>query len=344
MAKPVVIVDAHWRQMGELFSDSDLKRLHREFEVVWGEDAPIPPGLLQESLPQAFALVSAQPVVGHTILERSPELRVVAEVSGSFPSTIDYAACHARGVEVLSCAPGFRQSVAELAVAMILAGARGLVQEHELFRAGGEHWLADNSDSDFSLFGQKIGFVGYGSIAQEVHRLLQPFQPDVSTYDPWLRRESAAFAGVQFSDLLDVMRHNRCVIVAAAPSRENKGLIDAQALSLLPDGALFVLISRAHLVDFPALVAEAASGRIRVAMDVYPAEPLAKGDAVRQLRNVILSPHRAAAVEGGRHPIGSMLLADLMAVKNGVRPTALQNSKSLRVNSVAGIGDANQPV
>ena len=61
----------------------------------------------------------------------------------------------------------------------------------------------------------------------------------------------------------------------------------------------------------------AAAGRIRVATDVFPDEPLGPGDPIRTSRNVILSPHRAAAVPGGRHLIGDMILHDVTAILNG---------------------------
>jgi len=58
----------------------------------------------------------------------------------------------------------------------------------------------------------------------------------------------------------------------------------------------------------------ARTGRITVATDVFPDEPLTPEDPLRQSQNVILSPHRAAAVSGGRHLIGDMILHDVQAI------------------------------
>ena len=88
--------------------------------------------------------------------------------------TIDYQACADRGVEILSCAPGFRSAVAEMVLAMTLSAARGLVREHEAFRTGKERWLEDCAQTDFTLFNASVGFVGFGQIAQEMTRLLAP--------------------------------------------------------------------------------------------------------------------------------------------------------------------------
>ena len=98
--------------MDELFSPADLSRLHERFDVVWGQDAPIPGEVLADALPRADALIAATPRIDADTLAHAPRLRAIVEVSGAFPDTVDYAACFDCGVEVLSCAPGFRQGSA----------------------------------------------------------------------------------------------------------------------------------------------------------------------------------------------------------------------------------------
>lgn len=273
------------------------------------------------------------------MLGEAAKLRAVIEVFGAFPDTIDYKACAAKGVEVLSCVPGFRESLAEMGLAMALAGARGLVAEHEAFRSGNEGWLRENPATDFSLHGARIGFVGFGQIARELTGLLAPFRPRARAHDPWLTQADADRFDVELCRLEDLLKWSRCLFVTAAPTSRNKALISADMLALLPDHALVVLLSRAHLVDFGALVAAAKSGRIRVAADVFPVEPLPQDHPVRSVSNVILSPHRAAAVRGGRHLIGDMILGDLKAMCSGDSRRQLATSDSSRVELVAGVGN-----
>jgi phosphoglycerate dehydrogenase-like enzyme len=343
MGKPVAIVDPHWRRLEEVFAPADLSRLADTCEIVWARNEPIPEDVLSAALPVASFLIAAQPAVTAATLARAPELKAVIEVSGAFPDTVDYAACAARGIEVLSCAPGFRNSVAEMAVGLMLAGARGIVGEHEAFRAGGEHWLEDHAGRDFTLYGARVGFVGLGSIAREIVRLLAPFAPRFEAFDPWVSNAAANELGVELVDLPNLMSNNRCVVVAAAPTRENRGLVGATELAQLPRGALLVLISRAHLVDFEALAAAVASGRIRAAVDVFPIEPMPPNDPVRTLPGIVLSPHRAAAVEGGRHLIGRMIVDDLAQLIAGKPPSSLQRASVAQVQAIAGI-DASTDV
>ncbi|PUB14960.1 NAD(P)-dependent oxidoreductase [Yoonia sediminilitoris] len=342
MTKPTIILDPHWRQMDELFSAPAQAQLFDQYNVVWGKDDPMPPELLAASLPDTSVLIAATPHVQADALAAAPQLRAVIEVSGAFPDTIDYAACDAAGVEVLSCAPGFRRAVAEMGLGMAIAGARGLVTEHEQFRAGGENWLNDNTHTDFSLFGAEIGFIGFGQIAQELSRLLAPFSAQIKAYDPWLPTDVADRFGVTLMDLDALLRNVRCLFVTAVPTVENLHLLNASNLAKLPDQALVVLLSRAHLVDFDALTDAVTSGRIRAAIDVFPHEPIAADDPLRRVENVILSPHRAAAVKGGRQLIGDMIVADLSAIFSGGPARQLGRADTAKIGSLAGVGDAAQ--
>ena len=336
-----LILDPHWRSMDELFSPTAQDALGR-YEVIWGKDAPIPKDLLEQALPQADVLIAATPLVDQDTLRKAPNLKAIIEVSGAFPDTIDYAACAERGVEVLSCAPGFRSAVAEMGLAMTLSATRGLVREHEAFRQGSERWLEDCTKTDFTLFGARVGFVGYGQIAQELTRLLAPFQTEISAYDPWLPEDAAKGFGVALTDLGNLAASSQVLFVTAVPTAENRAMIDARILSAMADHSVLVLLSRAHLVDFDALTSEALSGRLTIATDVFPEEPLALSHALRQLPNVILSPHRAAAVAGGRHLIGDLLLQDIQAIIEGRATRQLQQASFERMKSIAGVGDAKK--
>ena len=342
MTKPVVILDPDWRRMDELFSEAAQDELAHDYDVVWGGDGAIPDTILNAALSKAHVLIAATPRLDAQILARAPQLHTVIEVSGAFPATIDYDACFASGVEVLSCAPGFRQSVAEMGLAMALAGARGLVAEHEAFRLGKERWLSDNPVTDFTIYGAKIGFIGFGQIAQELMRLLAPFGTAVSVSDPWLPDHVAESYGVSLASLDEVLATSRCLFVTAVPTSDNYHLLDAARLAQLQDNALLILLSRAHLVDFAALSAELDRGRIQACVDVFPTEPLPQNDVIRQQSGAILSPHRAAAVDKGRQLIGDMILADLRAKAAGDTTRQLSKANANTISVLAGIGDAEE--
>ncbi|ASJ70959.1 NAD(P)-dependent oxidoreductase [Granulosicoccus antarcticus] len=340
--RPTLILDAHWRQISELFSPQELESLHQLFEVVWGKDTPIPAEILEEAWPRASVLIAASPRVDASSLARAPQLHTIIEVSGAFPDTVDYQACGERGVEVLSCAPGFQESVAEMALAMTLAGARGLINEHENFRTGTERWLNDNTDTDFTLFNSTVGFVGFGSIARATRKVMQPFNVNVMAHDPWLDKSIATTEAVELVEFDELLQRCRVVFITAAPTQSNYQMLDARAIALMQQASLLVVISRAHLIDFEAVVDAVASGHIRLAIDVFPDEPLANTHRLRALRNVILSPHRAAAVAGGRQLIGRMIINDLQNTLNNNPARQLQVAQLKHVAELASVGDAHK--
>lgn len=333
MTKPLLILDQHFRTVDELFSPNAFGALASLCQIEGGEDKPMDPARINALLEDAEFLIAAQPTLTANQITSAKKMRAIMEVSGAFHDGLDYDACFDAGIEVLSCAPGFRYSVAEMTLAMILAGARGLVAEHERFRDGTEGWLEDRPATDFSLYGQSVGFIGYGQIARETHRLLAPFMPKVSAYDPWL---NGGQSDVTLCDLDDLVAASRVLVVTASPSAENKALLSKELIQKLPHGALVVVVSRAHCVDFDALMAEAETGRIRVATDVFPHEPIPPDDPLRRASNVILSPHRAAAVPGGRHPIGDMIVHDISAIIEGRPERQMKPADPDRVASLIG--------
>lgn len=324
-AKPTVLLAPHFRKLTEIFDQRDLDRLHGFSEVVWNSDEPLPDEAFEAYLPDIWAYVGAhQHRFDEDRLERAPKLRAIVEVAGGFGGEIDYRTCFARGIRVLSCAPAFGRQVAEMALAMILSGARGLVAEHEAFRRGDEGWQRDRTDWDFSLHGQAVGLIGFGSLARNLLPLLAPFECRIRAYDPWLPDSQILQAGCEPAGLDEVLTESRVVVVLAVPTPDNEGLLSREKLALLPRNALLAVISRSHLVDFDALTEALHRGDFQAAIDVFPQEPLPADHPIRTAPNVILSAHRAASIWKERRAIGRMVVDDLELMARGLPPSRLQ--------------------
>ena len=334
--KPKLILDNHFRRTDELFSDRCYSKLDELCEIVGGYSHPMVREEVLKHLPSAHFYIASRPQLTAQEVATSANLKATIEVAGAFREGLDYEACFEKRIEILSCSPGFRNAVAEMTLAMMLGSARGLVQEHEAFRTGTEQWLADREKTDFTLYNQSIGFIGFGQIAKESHRLLEPFSPRVFAYDPFV---TEAGEGVQMVGLEELVSTCRVVVVAAVPSEDTEGLLSAGLIEKLVPGALVIVVSRAWCVDFEALMCAALSGRIQVATDVFPDEPLTRDDPLRLSKNILLSPHRAAAVPGGRQLIGDMILHDVKAILEG-RP--MRQLKPADPNLVAGLVSAQK--
>lgn len=324
MPKQKVIFSPSPRPLDMVMSQADEARLHDLVDVVWGKDGAMPEEEITKVRDEVYAVVATQ--WQHGSVDDMPNLRAIMETGGRHPSPqeIDYKACFARGIRVLSCAPAYGPMVAEMALGMAIASARGVVDAHNDFAAGDEVYLYDSNKGCFTLFDQPVGLIGFGGLAQNLRQLLAPFRCSIKVYDPWLPETYIQERGCTPTGLEDLLSTSRIIFVLAIPSNENKAMLDRELLSLIRPDAAFMLISRAHVVDFDALTELLHEGRFRAAIDVFPQEPIAKDHPVRSAPNTILSAHRAGTVWEDMHLIGKMVVDDLESMLAGLPPTKMQ--------------------
>ncbi|MBI3957336.1 MAG: hydroxyacid dehydrogenase [Chloroflexi bacterium] len=327
MPKPKILLDPHSRKSEWLFAPEEWQRLTDLAEIIWGKDDPIPPESFASVAAELTAIVTCGWRFGP--LDALPRLRAILEVGGSHPSPrlLDYTACFQRGIRVLSCAPAFGPVVAEMALGLAIAAGRGIVEGDRLMRSGEERYSRAGNQDAFTLYGKRVGFIGYGGLAHSLQPLLAPFGCEFLAYDPWLPASYIQRQGVTPIGLDTLLSTCRVIFVLAVPSQENRGLIDRRRLELIQPDATFLLISRAYLVDFDALVELVNQGRFRVAIDVYPDEPVPPDHPVRRSHNTILSSHRAGHVPEDFRAIGRMVVDDLEAILHGLPPAEMQSAQ-----------------
>ena len=321
--KPRVIVDPHFRTMDEIFSPADRQRLDGLATVLWGRDQPISDDDFRDAVSEAEAVVCADWRYGDEALRRAARLRAVLTVSGGFPRQIDYDYCFSHGIRILSAAPAFARSVAEMALALALAACRDIVVSDRELREGKARWLHAANRDAFLLYGKPVGMIGYGGIAQALQPLLAPFQVPIGVYDPWLTDGFLVSRGVTPQDLDEILTRSQVIFVLATASAENRALLSRDKLALIRPGAVFVLVSRAHVVDFEALTEAAVAGRFKVATDVFPSEPLEANHPILNAASAILSPHKAGPTIEGCLEIGQMVVDDLEAILRALPPTRM---------------------
>jgi phosphoglycerate dehydrogenase-like enzyme len=274
-------------------------------------------------MPEAIAVVCANWRYEDS-LPTASKLRAILTVSGGFPLNLDYDYCFAQHIRVLSAAPAFGPQVAEMALGMALAAARDIVGGDRAMRDGQEQWLWAGNIGNFMLYGKPVGLIGFGGLARALLPLLQPFGCPVAVYDPWLGEGYLRSQGVEPVELISLLEQSKVIFVLAVPSVENKALLSRELLERIQPGAVLVLISRAHVVDFEALTELVLAGRFKAAIDVFPVEPLPLDHPIRQAPGAILSAHRAGSVKEGLWQIGQMVVDDLEAIVRGLPPQRLQ--------------------
>ena len=336
MGKPKVVLDPLSRRVEWIFSEDEFRRLESLVDVVWGKNDPMPVDEFDKERSEIFAIIMGKWRYGE--VTEMPNLRAIIEVGGTPPpvDALDYETCFRRGIRVLSCSPVYGPSVAELALGLALCSARGIVKANGLIRQGNEKYSRAGNAETISLYGKKVGMIGFGGLARSLKPLLDPFRPDYMVYDPWLPDSFLSKYNVKSVDLETLLSESNLIFVLAIPTPENKGLLNRKRLALIKKDSILLLMSRAHLVDFDALVDIVNEGRFKAAIDVYPEEPIPPDHPVRGSKGTILTPHLAGHVPENYAKLGPMIIDDLEAMIAGFPPRELNNVEREIVHRIVG--------
>ena len=231
------------------------------------------------------------------LLAQLPKLRYLV-FTGSRNSTIDLAAFAARGIPVSHTEWGpSKDSTCELTWALILAASRQLEQQTALLRSG--QWRADTAEPLAGvLHGQTLGLIGLGEIGGRVAKVGNALGMKVITWSPRMTAERAQEKGASFVPLDELLATSQVVSLHLVVTAATQQLLNADKLALMKPGSLLVNTSRSALVDGAALVNALKKGRPGIAaLDVFDVEPLPLDDPLRQLPNVLLTPHLGFVTE-----------------------------------------------
>jgi phosphoglycerate dehydrogenase-like enzyme len=267
---------------------SDLEPLRKLGQVDFYDGPPPDRAQLIERLRPAEAVVLDYSEMDAEVLRACERLRFVSFLGIGYNSCIDVAEATRRGVDVAYTPDYGATSVAEHALAMILALTRHIGPAFVSAREG--RWEPGRFQG-MELRGKTLGIVGLGPIGAELARLGAGLDMRLLG---WTRRPSAERArhGVTLSSLEDLFATADVVTLHLAYTPESHGLISRALLERMKPGAWFVNTARARLVDNQALVDLLRGGRLRgAALDVHDTEPPPADDVFRTLPNVLLTPH-----------------------------------------------------
>lgn len=319
MSRNIILVDPLPRTLDLIMTEDVRRRLEQLGEVVVCEDRQMPAEQV-EALLADTVLIFGQTDMPKERLDRAPKLKAIINVESNFLPNIDYQACVERGIWVITPASAFASPVAEAALGMALDLARGLTTADRAFRAGTEQYGLAGNDGTFRFAGAPVGLVGFGDLGRQLRDLIRPFRNTVRVFDPWLPNEIVERHDCTPASLDEVFSESRFVFVFASVTSENEGFIGRREFALMQPGSAFLLMSRAAVVDFPAMLEAVRSGHIRAATDVFPEEPVAADDPVRKVEGLLLSAHRTGGTRDAFYALGSMAVADAELIMRGLPP------------------------
>ena len=269
------------------------------------------------------ALCSWEPVTSAD-LERLPSLRVVAAPSVGVDH-LDVDAATARGVWVSNVPDYCVEEMADHALSLLLALARGVVELDRAVRAG--DWRHEAAGPLQRISGLRLGIVGFGRIGRALAVRAQGLGIEVWAHDPLVAEDEIAAAGARPAALDDLLRHCTAISVHAPLTPQTRGLIGSREIDLLPDGAYVVNVSRGGLVDAAALVEALRSGRLGgAALDVLEVEPPTADAPAPEAPRLVVTPHAGWYSEQAEETVVRRAAGSIRDVLEGRRPEDAVNA------------------
>lgn len=299
-------------------------RISELFEVQLSpDDAP----LTQEQLAAAmadcdvFVPTVTDRITADLIAAAPDRLRLIANY-GNGVGHIDLKAARERGIVVTNTPGVLTEDTADMAMALILAVPRRLVEGDKLVRAGEWTGWSPTGMRGRRIGGKKLGILGLGRIGQAVAMRARAFGLQVHYHGRHRVPEVLeAQLGATFHPDLDSMLEAVDILTIHTPHTEaTTGLIGVRGLDLLGPTGWLINTARGEIVDPEALVQALQMGRIAGAgLDVYVGEP-AVDPRLMALDNVVVLPHLGSATFEGREAMGLKVITNIRVWAGGDRP------------------------
>lgn len=291
------------------------RNLEHEFEVEtrWIDVSTLSPKrweqLLFETAPEVLVTGWDTPSIPECFARSSDlGLRYVCHTAGGINALVPRSLLE-RGVLVTNWGDTINHAVAEHAILLTLGALRNLPLWGRFMQMPSARTCQLRTQS---LRGRRVGLHGFGGIAREIVRMLQPFQVVVSAFSAGVPGELFEKHGVRRCETLEDLFSNSDVLIECeALTNATRGSVTAAVLDLLPEDSSFINVGRGAVIDEAALIERAARGKIRVALDVYAQEPPVPNSDFFGIPNALLSPHIAGPTSNTLRSCGDYAVNNL---------------------------------
>jgi D-3-phosphoglycerate dehydrogenase len=279
--------------------------------------------------------IRSKTTVSRRVLEEADRLMAIAAFCiGTNQIDLDAAADH--GVAVFNAPYSNTRSVVELAIGLMIVLMRDVVDKSAAMHVG--QWNKSATGSN-ELRGKTLGIVGYGAIGSQLSVLAENLGMRVLFYD---LSERLALGNARRMRSLDALLAESDVVTLHVDGRrENSNIFGAAQFARMKEGALFLNLSRGHVVDVGALAQAMGSGRVAgAAVDVFPEEPRTNSDPfespLQGMKNMILTPHIGGSTEEAQEAIAEFAAERLLGYLNRGDTTFSVNLPNVQLAEVSG--------
>ena len=258
--------------------------------------------LLDLIVDYAAIVVRSQTKVTAKVIDAAKKLKAIGR-AGVGVDNVDVEAATNRGVIVMNTPSGNTISTAEHAFSLLVSIARNIPQAHASVKAG--KWDRKSYEG-IEVHGKTIGILGMGRIGTEIARRAIAFGMRPIAYDPYLSMSRARSLQVElFEDLDNVLARADFLTLHMPLTSETKHLINRDRASKMKRGIRIVNCARGGLIDEQALFEALQEGQVAAAaLDVYEAEPPPAEYPLRDLPNIVFTPHLGASTVEAQESVG----------------------------------------
>jgi lactate dehydrogenase-like 2-hydroxyacid dehydrogenase len=272
---------------------------------------------LHETDPEAFAKVAptirgitggGESLVPRALMDKLPQLGIVS-IMGVGYDKVDVASAMARKVPVTHTPEVLNDEVADLALGLMLSVARRIPQADRYVRAG--QWAEKgNMPLARKMSGARLGIVGLGRIGKAIAQRAEGFGMTIAYTG---RSQQAGVAYPYYPSAKALAAEVDFLVVITPGGEGTRRMIDKEVLQALGPRGFLINVARGTVVDEQALIEALQQGVIAGAgLDVFENEPQVP-QALRELDNVVLTPHMASATHETRQAMADLALANLLA-------------------------------
>lgn len=291
-----------------------MELLEGKAEIYIADDQD--PNHYLDEMKDADALIVRIARCDGNAIAHSPGLKVIGRTGVGY-DTVDVKAASERGIPVVITPGANNRSVAEHAVAMMLALAKNLVEGQREMCAG--NWEIRQAKKAFELENKTVGVIGMGAIGRETAKICEGIGMKVAGYDPFMDREKIESLGAEYFESYEELLKVSDVITIHVPlTDETRNMISGPQLAMMKNTALIINCSRGGIVNETDLVEALKNGTIAGAgTDVYCSEPPKADDPLLNCPNLIVSPHSAAQTREAVIKMAKMCIRGCLAVLDG---------------------------
>lgn len=286
------------------------------YEVAWNETGrSLSATELIDRLEACEGVIAGLDYYTNEVFEQCKKLKVIARYGVGY-DRVDLEAAKKARVIVTNTPSANSDSVADLALSLMLAVARKIPEAHRLMLDG--QWPKPYG---VSLFAKTIGLIGLGRIGSRVAKRAKGFDCKVLVFDPFVDFETAAAFGCRkVESLQELLAASDFISLHTPATEKTRGIINAETIEMMKPTAILVNTARGELIEEDALLNALRNGRIFGAgLDVFVQEP-PQTEKYQNLPNLVLSPHMGAYTTEALYNMAMDSANDLIAVLEDREP------------------------